>query len=115
MLIDSYCCIVILVGVGVWHCCIIFFLMIRRPPRSTRTDTLFPYTTLFDLHIFAALAQEERRLISERTRNALAEAKKRGVALGKNAQALKERRRQKALDYDRSIEPILEPIMTGGW
>src|SRR3546814_18481833 len=24
-----------------------FFLMIRRPPRSTRTDSLFPYTTLF--------------------------------------------------------------------
>src|SRR3546814_6619815 len=24
-----------------------FFLMIRRPPRSTRTDTLFPYTTRF--------------------------------------------------------------------
>src|SRR3546814_16298104 len=24
-----------------------FFLMIRRPPRSTRTDTLVPYTTLF--------------------------------------------------------------------
>src|SRR3546814_3553325 len=28
-------------------CVFIFFLMIRRPPRSTRTDTLFPYTTLF--------------------------------------------------------------------
>src|SRR3546814_12578882 len=27
--------------------CYFFFLMIRRPPRSTRTDTLFPYTTLF--------------------------------------------------------------------
>src|SRR3546814_15002604 len=26
---------------------VIFFLMIRRPPRSTRTNTLFPYTTLF--------------------------------------------------------------------
>src|SRR3546814_20197873 len=26
---------------------ILFFLMIRPPPRSTRTDTLFPYTTLF--------------------------------------------------------------------
>src|SRR3546814_11034947 len=25
----------------------VFVLMIRRPPRSTRTDTLFPYTTLF--------------------------------------------------------------------
>src|SRR3546814_10952016 len=28
-------------------CSVFFFLMIRRPPRSTRTDTLFPYTTLF--------------------------------------------------------------------
>src|SRR3546814_13140559 len=28
-------------------CIFFFFLMIRRPPRSTRTDTLFPYTTLF--------------------------------------------------------------------
>src|SRR3546814_7391297 len=27
-----------------------FFLMIRRPPRSTRTDTLFPYTTRFRSH-----------------------------------------------------------------
>src|SRR3546814_14075182 len=27
--------------------CCFFFLMIRRPPRSPRTDTLFPYTTLF--------------------------------------------------------------------
>src|SRR3546814_21077136 len=26
---------------------LLFFLLIRRPPRSTRTDTLFPYTTLF--------------------------------------------------------------------
>src|SRR3546814_1564909 len=28
-------------------CRLFFFLMIRRPPRSTRTDTPFPYTTLF--------------------------------------------------------------------
>src|SRR3546814_16087405 len=27
--------------------CFFLFLMIRRPPRSTRTDTLFPYTPLF--------------------------------------------------------------------
>src|SRR3546814_20070281 len=26
---------------------LVFYLIIRRPPRSTRTDTLFPYTTLF--------------------------------------------------------------------
>src|SRR3546814_12807717 len=30
----------------------IFFLMIRQPPRSTRTDTRFPYTTLFRSHAF---------------------------------------------------------------
>src|SRR3546814_4818863 len=35
-----------------------FLLMIRRPPRSTRTDTLFPYTTLFRSH---ALVGELRR------------------------------------------------------
>src|SRR3546814_9944378 len=36
-----------------------FFLMIRRPPRSTRTDTLFPYTTLFrsatDLIVYSSI------------------------------------------------------------
>src|SRR3546814_20039305 len=31
---------------------IFFFVMIRRPPRSTRTDTLFPYTTLFRSNAF---------------------------------------------------------------
>src|SRR3546814_3010307 len=30
-----------------WYIFVFCFLMIRRPPRSTRTDTLFPYTTLF--------------------------------------------------------------------
>src|SRR3546814_20831828 len=34
----------------------LFFLMIRRPPRSTRTDTLFPYTTLFRSDRLAAPA-----------------------------------------------------------
>src|SRR3546814_8643852 len=32
----------------------VFFLMIRRPPRSTRTDTLFPYTTLFRSFVLSA-------------------------------------------------------------
>src|SRR3546814_11635454 len=44
-----------------------FFLMIRRPPRSTRTDTLFPYTTLFRSHsgvavpVIPQLARHDRR------------------------------------------------------
>src|SRR3546814_11217040 len=41
-----------------------YFIMIRRPPRSTRTDTLFPYTTLFRSRLRAgqrAQAQRRRR------------------------------------------------------
>src|SRR3546814_14144635 len=44
-----------------------FFLIIRRPPRSTRTDTLFPYTTLFrsrhdaDAEDFGRAAQRPAR------------------------------------------------------
>src|SRR3546814_12226129 len=38
------------------------FLMIRRPPRSTRTDTLFPYTTLFRSVPPAGLAATLARL-----------------------------------------------------
>src|SRR3546814_17858533 len=39
-----------------YMCIGIFVLMIRRPPRSTRTDTLFPYTTLF---------RSQRRLVGQ--------------------------------------------------
>src|SRR3546814_18759073 len=41
---------------------VFFFLMIRRPPRSTRTDTLFPYTTLFrSLRADNAISEDEHR------------------------------------------------------
>src|SRR3546814_19603166 len=49
----SVCWCMLLCIVFVWDCrlsravALLFFLMIRRPPISTRTDTLFPYTTLF--------------------------------------------------------------------
>src|SRR3546814_16358421 len=42
MLVLLFCCVAVLCS-----SIFFFFLMIRRPPRSTRTDTLFPYTTLF--------------------------------------------------------------------
>src|SRR3546814_5334852 len=38
-----------------------FFLMIRRPPRSTRTDTLFPYTTLFRSPVHVLETQDRLR------------------------------------------------------
>src|SRR3546814_16383943 len=46
------------------------FLMIRRPPRSTRTDTLFPYTTLFrsdsSAGLFPQLRARVRHLLQRR-------------------------------------------------
>src|SRR3546814_20484219 len=45
-----------------------FFLMIRRPPRSTRTDTLFPYTTLFRSRCGSAIT---RKTIDPITRNSV--------------------------------------------
>src|SRR3546814_13728772 len=45
---SGYCIMVSLISLlHLSHMFLFFFLMIRRPPRSTRTDTLFPYTTLF--------------------------------------------------------------------
>ena len=70
-----------------------------------------PHASDFQLHIFAALAQEERRMISERTRNALAQAKKRGVRLGLNGAVLAIRHRQQALAHALSLEPIVRPLL----
>lgn len=64
-----------------------------------------PNATDFQLHIFAALAQEERRLIATRTKAALAEAKRRGQKLGINGQALAERNHAEALQFARTLEP----------
>jgi DNA invertase Pin-like site-specific DNA recombinase len=62
-----------------------------------------PNASEFQLHIFAALAQEERRLISERTRAALAEAKKRGRRLGANGANLALSNRRLADEFADSI------------
>src|SRR3546814_4301492 len=45
-----------------------FFLMIRRPPRSTRTDTLFPYTTLFRSHRKQGCPEKVHAVLYERVR-----------------------------------------------
>jgi DNA invertase Pin-like site-specific DNA recombinase len=73
-----------------------------------------PNATDFQLHIFAALAQEERRLISERTRNALAEAKRRGVVLGKNGHVLAEQNRSRAKEDANRLRPIMLPLVRAG-
>src|SRR3546814_3812515 len=49
--------------------CVFFFLMIRRPPRSTRTDTLFPYTTLFRSIFLTLKLLDLQRLIAANRRD----------------------------------------------
>src|SRR3546814_5792447 len=51
---------------------VFFFLMLRRPPRSTRTDTLFPYTTLFRSRRQGAASDENRSRSSSRQQAARA-------------------------------------------
>lgn len=73
-----------------------------------------PNATDFQLHIFAALAQEERRMISERTRSALQEARRRGVLLGQNGKVLAEKHKREALDRAKHLEPLIRPLLDAG-
>jgi DNA invertase Pin-like site-specific DNA recombinase len=65
-------------------------------------------TDPFMLHIYAALAQKERQMISERTRAALAEAKERGVKLGN--QKLADDNKAAAAARDAAVRPIFEEL-----
>jgi DNA invertase Pin-like site-specific DNA recombinase len=69
-----------------------------------------PNATEFQLHIFAALAQEERRLVSERTRAALAEAKKRGRRLGANGARLALVNKRQADSFAESVRAAIYSI-----
>src|SRR3546814_18073941 len=46
------------------YCVFFFLLMIRRPPRSTRTDTLFPYTTLFRSEDLNRMSKDHKKWLS---------------------------------------------------
>jgi hypothetical protein len=74
----------------------------------------------FMLHLYAALAEKERRLISERTRSALAQAKAQGVPLGNRSNAAEAaamgRRVQveDAASFAANILPIIESLRASG-
>ncbi len=72
-----------------------------------------PNASDFQLHIFAALAQEERRLISERTKAALAEAKRRGKVLGANGKNLAAKNRMDADSFAASLRADFEAEFEG--
>ena len=69
-----------------------------------------PQADRFMLHIFAAMAEEEGRRISERTNAALAAAKSRGVKLGANGHRLARQNEESAHCFAESIRPVVEGL-----
>src|SRR3546814_19925219 len=81
--------------------------MIRRPPRSTRTDTLFPYTTLFRSEEAAAVADIDLRIIEQD----LAERADRGQ---RRAQLVADRREELVLHAVELLEARIGLAQLGG-
>src|SRR5262245_15627229 len=64
----------------------------------------------FTLHIYAALAEQERRMISQRTIAGLAAAKARGVRLGSTGKALAAKNAAAAAERDEALRPIFAEL-----
>ena len=78
-----------------------------------------PHADRFMLHVYAAMAEEERRRISERTKAALAAAKRRGVKLGcpvpdKGAKAAAKVHRRNAKRFAENALPVIKEIRESG-
>ena len=76
-----------------------------------------PYADKFQLHIYAALAEQERDFCSRRTKAALAAAKARGVRLGAPVQHLEElakARQQKAVREAQQVAGVILPLRRAG-
>jgi DNA invertase Pin-like site-specific DNA recombinase len=72
-----------------------------------------PHADNFQLHIYAALAEQERQFISSRTKDALRAAKARGVKLGGERGNLKQRTAAAAKaadDFAERVRPIVQPL-----
>lgn len=73
-----------------------------------------PQANRFTIHILAAVAEEQRRRISETTKEALHAAKKRGTILGKNGTVLSKTNRKAAEDFAFKLLPLLTKLREKG-
>lgn len=94
-----------------------FIAALMDDPRVKLRVASMPNADKFQLHIYAALAEQERDFISMRTKAALGAAKARGVKLGGNRDVLLQRAeavRRDAQDFARKVAPIVQPLRTSG-
>jgi DNA invertase Pin-like site-specific DNA recombinase len=74
----------------------------------------FPNADPFMLHVHAAMAEHERRLISARTKAGLERAKARGVKLGSHGATLARQNAAKAQEQARKLKPVIREIRQAG-
>lgn len=94
-----------------------FIATLMDDPKVKLRVASMPNADKFQLHIYAALAEQERDFISLRTKAALAEAKARGQKLGglrdktgKRNEAIQ----RDALAFARKVAPIVQPLRNSG-
>lgn len=92
-----------------------FIATLMEDPRVKLRVASMPYADKFQLHVYAALAEQEREFISARTKAALAEAKARGTKLGglrdrtgKRNAVIKEQAAERAKKVASIVEPLRE-------
>ena len=97
------------------HNCVSFIASLLDDPKVQLRVASMPHADKFQLHIYAALAEQEREFISIRTKAALAEAKARGVKLGgardktlKRNAAVQARAQERAQKVAGIIQPLRE-------
>lgn len=94
-----------------------FIATLMDDPKLKLRVASMPFADNFQLHIYAALAEQERKFISMRTKAALGEAKARGVKLGGLRDATMKRNdhvKAFAMDRAKRVENVIVPLRQGG-
>ena len=77
--------------------------------------TQYPNSTPFQLHLFSVISEEERRRISENTKNSLKMCKLRGVELGKNGKyVLSKKNKEESIKFSNKYKEMFEKLIDEG-